>query len=44
LRTVKELMARKSIARPSSIAAVDETFKAAPKAKGKAEGQKQLEL
>jgi hypothetical protein len=41
---VKELMAGKTIARPSSVAAVDETFKEAPKAKGKADGQKQLKL
>ena len=41
LRTVAELMAGKGIQRPAAAAAVDETFKAAPKAK-KAGGQKQL--
>jgi DNA modification methylase len=44
LRTVKELMAGKGIARPSSVAAVDETFKEAPKAKAKKGDQKQLSL
>ena len=44
LRTVAELMSGKGIARPSSAAALDETFKEAPKAKGKRDGQKELEL
>ncbi len=44
LRTVKDLMAGKAIARPSSVAAVDETFKEAPKAKAKPGSQKQLKL
>ncbi len=35
LRTVRELMEGKGIERPSNVAAVDETFKKAPKAKGK---------
>lgn len=44
LRTVAELMARKGIQPPSSTAALDETFKEAPKAKGKTEGQQRLEI
>ncbi len=44
LRTVKELMAGKGIQRPASAAAVDETFKEAPKAKAKKGDQKQLKL
>ena len=43
LRTVQELMTGKTIQRPAS-AAVDETFKEAPKAKGKKGDQKQLKL
>jgi DNA modification methylase len=39
LRTVKELMEGKGIERPSNVAAVDETFKKAPKAKGKGHEQ-----
>ena len=35
LRTVKELMDGKGIDRPSTVAALDETFKKAPKAKAK---------
>ena len=42
LRTVKELMDGKGIERPSNVASVDETFKKAPKAKGK--GQEQTGL
>jgi hypothetical protein len=42
LRTVKELMDGKNIERPSNVAALDETFKKAPKAKAK--GQEQSEL
>ncbi|HVM49588.1 MAG TPA: DNA methyltransferase [Candidatus Acidoferrum sp.] len=42
LRTVKELMEGKGIERPSSVAAVDETFKRAPKAEAK--GHKQTAL
>jgi site-specific DNA-methyltransferase (adenine-specific) len=44
LRTVKELMAGKGLQRPASAAAVDETFKEAPKAKAKPGGQKHLKL
>src|SRR5512142_2340827 len=44
LRTVKELMEGKAIERPSSVAAVDETFKKAPKAKAKGEEQGGLSL
>jgi len=44
LRTVKELMAGKGIQRPASAAAVDETFKEAPKAKAKKGDQKHLGL
>jgi hypothetical protein len=39
LRTVKELMDGKGIERPSNVAAVDETFKKAPKAKDKGHEQ-----
>jgi site-specific DNA-methyltransferase (adenine-specific) len=42
LRTVKELMDGKGIERPSNVAAVDETFKKAPKAKAK--GHQQAEM
>jgi hypothetical protein len=41
LRTVKE---GKGIERPSNVAAVDETFKKAPKAKGKGHEQAGLAL
>jgi DNA modification methylase len=44
LRTVKELMDGKNIERPSSVAAVDETFKKAPKAKAKGHEQSALGL
>lgn len=44
LRTVKELMDGKGIERPSSAAAVDETFKKAPKAKAKGHEQAELGL
>ena len=44
LRTVKELMDGKSIERPSNVAAVDETFKKAPKAKTKETEQTGLNL
>ena len=44
LRTVKELMDGKSIERPSTVAATDETFKKAPKAKGKSDKQNELTL
>jgi site-specific DNA-methyltransferase (adenine-specific) len=44
LRTVKELMDGKNIERPSNVAAVDETFKKAPKAKAKAGDQPALGL
>ncbi len=44
LRTVKELMTGKGIERPSEHAARDETFKKAPKAKAKRDGQAVLEL
>ena len=42
LRTVKELMDNKGIERPSNIAAADETFKKAPKAKARGDGQMML--
>ena len=42
LRTVKELMEGKGLERPSSMAAVDETFKRAPKAKAKGHEQRGL--
>ena len=44
LRTVKELMDGKGIERPSNVAAVDETFKKAPKAKAKGHEQHEMEL
>jgi hypothetical protein len=44
LRTVKELMEGKGIERPSSIAAVDETFKKAPESKKKHGHQKEFGL
>jgi len=44
LRTVKELMEGKGIERPSTVAATDETFKKAPKARAKHSGQTTLEL
>ena len=39
LRTAKELMEGKGIERPSTVAALDETFKKAPKSKGKGHEQ-----
>ena len=44
LRTVRELIAGRSIERPSSVAAVDETFRKAPKATVRRHGQGHLEL
>jgi site-specific DNA-methyltransferase (adenine-specific) len=44
LRTVKELMDGKGIERPSNVAAVDETFKKAPKSKKKQAHQKEFGL
>ena len=44
LRTVKELMDGKGIERPSTVAALDETFKKAPKAKAKGHEQRGLGL
>ena len=44
LRTVKELMEGKPIERPSNVAAVDETFKRAPKAKARGHEQTGLDL
>jgi DNA modification methylase len=44
LRTVKELMDRKGIERPSNVAAVDETFKKAPESKKKHGQQKEFGL
>jgi len=44
LRTVKELMDGKGIERPSTVAALDETFKKAPESKRKQHEQKALEL
>ncbi len=44
LRTVKELMDGKAIERPSNVAAVDETFKKAPKSKAKSHEQGGLNL
>jgi 16S rRNA G966 N2-methylase RsmD len=44
LRTVKELMDGKNIERPSNVAALDETFKKAPKAKVKETEQAGLDL
>ena len=42
IRTVRELMDGKGIERPSSVAASDETFKKAPKAKTKGGEQDEL--
>ena len=44
LRTVKELMEGKGIERPSNVAAVDETFRKAPKAKAKGHEQTAMGL
>ncbi len=44
LRTVKELMEGKGIERPSNVAALDETFKKAPKAKEKGGHQHELDM
>ena len=44
LRTVKELMDGKGIERPSNVAATDETFKKAPRAKAKGHEQHQFYL
>ena len=44
LRTVKELMEGKPLERPSNVAAVDETFKKAPKAAAKGHHQHNLGL
>ncbi len=44
IRTVQELMDGKGIERPSSVAAVDETFKKAPQSKKKLTHQTDLEL
>jgi site-specific DNA-methyltransferase (adenine-specific) len=44
LRTVKELMEGKPIERPSTYAALDETFKKAPKAKAKGHHQHDLPI
>jgi hypothetical protein len=44
LRTVKELMDAKGFERPATVAATDETFKRAPKAKSQGDGQVSLEL
>ena len=44
LRTVKELMDGKGIERPSAVAALDETFRKAPKAKAKGHEQTGLAL
>ena len=44
LRTVKELMEAKGIECPSNVAAVDETFKKAPRAKAKGHEQGGLDL
>ncbi len=44
IRTVRELMDGKNVERPASAASVDETFKKAPKAKGKCGEQKSLGL
>jgi hypothetical protein len=44
LRTVKELMDGKGIERPSTVAALDETFKKAPRAKAKGHAQQPLAL
>ena len=42
LRTVKELMEGKGIERPSTVAALDKTFKKAPKARAKGHEQHHL--
>ncbi|MEQ2010506.1 MAG: restriction endonuclease [Limisphaerales bacterium] len=42
LRTIEQLMAGIAIERPSGNVAVDETFKRAPKAKGKSQEQAEL--
>jgi hypothetical protein len=42
LRTVKELMEDKGIERPSTVAAMDETFKKAPESKKKQGQQAEL--
>jgi site-specific DNA-methyltransferase (adenine-specific) len=44
LRTVKELMEGKGIERPSNVAALDETFKKAPKSRKKHGEQKELDV
>ena len=44
LRTVKELIEGKGIERPSSVAALDETFKKAPQSKKKLGHQKEFGL
>ena len=44
LALLKELMEGKAIERPSNVAAVDETFKKAPKAKAKGYEQTGLPL
>ena len=44
LRTVKELMEGKGIQRPSNVAALDETFKKAPKAKEKGGHKHELDM
>ena len=44
LRTIEQLMADVAIERPSSNVALDETFKNAPKAKAKDDGQQGLQL
>jgi hypothetical protein len=44
LRTVKDLMEGKGLERPTSAAAIDETFKKAPKSKKKQGEQKELEI
>jgi hypothetical protein len=44
LRTVKDLTDGKAIERPSNVAALDETFKKAPKAKAKGGDQAALGL
>ncbi len=44
LRTVRELMDGKGIERPSTVAALDETFKKAPKSKKKHSHQKEFGL
>jgi hypothetical protein len=43
-RTVKELMQGKGIERPSTVAALDETFKKAPESKKKLGHQKEFGL